>query len=694
MLVNALVWANVPAPGAFPETRRDNVTETIHGAKVVDEYRWLEDGESTETRDWIKAQNQYTDEIIGSLPGRDELSRRITELMRIDHFGMPRVRNGRYFFHKQLADQELSVICLRKGLKGKDTVLIDPHPMSPDHTTRVSIRDLSEDGTLMAYAVREGGQDEVTIKFLDVDKRKDLPDRLPRARYSGPSLKPDKSGCFYVRHEADGPRLYEHRMGTDPADDLKIFGDKYGPGEYMWTNLAEDGRYLLINIWHGSAAMKSEIYYQDVAKNGPIVPIVNDVDARFRGQIVDHYVFLQTNWDAPNGRIFRVDLNNPSRENWSEVIRESSAVIRSFSLAGGRLFVNYTENVRSRLEVFEPDGKHIRGIELPAIGSAWGPYGRWKSNEAFFEFSSFHIPSITYRYDVDKGDKQVWFQADVPVRSDMFEVKQVWYESKDRTKVPMFIVHAKGIKLDGNKATLLTGYGGFNKSRTPSFSTKAALWIQAGGVFAQPNLRGGGEFGEEWHEAGMREKKQNVFDDFIAAAEWLIANGYTNPTKLAISGGSNGGLLVGAALTQRPDLFQAVVCTYPLLDMVRFHKFLVAKYWISEYGSSDDPNQFKYLCAYSPYHRVKAGAEYPAVLFITGDLDTRVDPLHARKMAALLQSATSSDRPVLLRYFTKAGHSGGRPMTKRIDDMADRFSFLFSQLGVTLPPSTPPPSSQ
>jgi prolyl oligopeptidase len=257
MLVNALVWANVPAPGAFPETRRDNVTETIHGAKVVDEYRWLEDGESTETRDWIKAQNQYTDEIIGSLPGRDELSRRITELMRIDHFGMPRVRNGRYFFHKQLADQELSVICLRKGLKGKDTVLIDPHPMSPDHTTRVSIRDLSEDGTLMAYAVREGGQDEVTIKFLDVDKRKDLPDRLPRARYSGPSLKPDKSGCFYVRHESDGPRLYEHRMGTDPADDLKIFGDKYGPGEYMWTNLAEDGRYLLINIWHGSAARLS-----------------------------------------------------------------------------------------------------------------------------------------------------------------------------------------------------------------------------------------------------------------------------------------------------------------------------------------------------------------------------------------------------------------------------------------------------
>ncbi|MHC4476499.1 MAG: prolyl oligopeptidase family protein, partial [Planctomycetota bacterium] len=493
VLANVTGCGGPQSPLAVPKTRCDHVAETIHGVEIVDSYRWLEDAQTTETRQWIKAQNDYTDRIIGSLPGRNELSQRITELMRIDRLGMPRVRNSRYFFHKQSADQELSVICMSKGLDGQDEVLIDPHPMSPDHTTRVSIRDLSEDGTLMAYAVRQGGQDEVTIRFLDVDEGKDLPDRLPRARYFGVSLRPDRSGCFYVRHEADGPRLYEHKMGKDPADEVKIFGDQYGPGKIMWTNLAEDGRYLLITVWHGSAAMKSEIYYQDVAKNGPIVPIVNDVNARFTGQIADDYVFLQTNWDAPNGRIFRVDLNKPSREDWSEVVPQNSAVIRTFSLAGGRLFVNYTENVSSRLEVFEPDGKHIRRIELPAIGSAWGPYGRWKSNEAFFEFSSFHIPSITYRYDVDKGTRDLWFQPDVPVDSEMFEVKQVWYQSKDRTKVPMFIVHAKGIKLDGKNPTLLTGYGGFNNSQTPSFSTKTALWIQAGGVFARPNLRGGGE---------------------------------------------------------------------------------------------------------------------------------------------------------------------------------------------------------
>jgi len=677
----------------LPKTRRDNVEETIHGVKIVDPYRWLEDGQNTETKEWIKVQNQHTQAIIDSLPGREKLRQRITELMRIDHLSMPHVRRGRYFFHKRLANQELSVICLRKGLDGEDTVLIDPHPMSPDHTTIVGMWDISEDGTLMAYTVREGGQDEVTVRFLDVDKLKDLPDRLPKARYTGFSLKPDKSGCFYVRHDANGPRLYYHRMGADSGSDVEIFGKKYGPGKIIWTNLAEDGRYLLITVWHGSAAMKSEIYYQDVANNGPILPVVNDVNARFSGRIVDDHLFLQTNWEAPNGRIFRVDLDNPARERWREVIPAGTAVIRGFSLAGGRLFVNYTDNVSSRVEVFEPDGRHVRGIELPAIGSASGPNGRWKSNEAFFGFSSFHIPSTTYRYDVRKGSKKLWWRADVPIQSRLFEVKQVWYESKDGTKVPMFVVHAKGIKPDGNNPTLLTGYGGFNASLTPGFSITATLWIEAGGVFARPNLRGGGEFGEQWHKAGMRGKKQNVFDDFITAAEWLIANGYTNPAKLAISGGSNGGLLVGAALTQRPDLFRAVVCIYPLLDMVRYHKFLVAKFWVSEYGSSQDPDQFKYLHAYSPYHRVKAGTKYPAVLFITGDLDTRVDPLHARKMAALLQSATTSDRAVLLRYFTKAGHSGGRPMSKRIDDMVDEFSFLFWQLQVTFPTSMPSPAA-
>jgi len=332
--------------------------------------------------------------------------------------------------------------------------------------------------------------------------------------------------------------------------------------------------------------------------------------------------------------------------------------------------------------VFGPEGKHLRDIAFPTLGSVGGVNGRWDSQEAFFSFTSFHIPTTIYRYDVAKGNQEVWARLEVPINSERFEVKQVWYESKDKTKVPMFIVHAKGLKLDGSHPTLLTGYGGFNLSRTPGFSSLAALWVERGGVYAVANLRGGGEFGEEWHKAGMLEKKQNVFDDFLAAAEWLIKNGYTHPSKLAISGGSNGGLLVGAALTQRPDLFQAVVCAYPLLDMIRYHKFLVARFWVPEYGSSENPDQFKYIYAYSPYHHVKPGTKYPAVLFITGDSDTRVDPLHARKMAALLQSATGSDKPMLLHYDTKAGHSGGLPVSKQIDDLTDELSFLFWQLGV------------
>ena len=358
-------------------------------------------------------------------------------------------------------------------------------------------------------------------------------------------------------------------------------------------------------------------------------------------------------------------------------------VIRGFSAAGGKLFVSYLHQVRSLVKVFTPAGKHERDITFPAIGTVSGVGGRWKGREAFFTFSSYHIPTTIYSYQVKSGQQDVWARLPVPVDSDQFELKQVWYESKDKTKVPMFIVHKKGLKLDGANPAFLTGYGGFNLSLTPTFSSTAVLWAERGGVFAVPNLRGGGEFGEAWHRAGMKEKKQNVFDDFIAAAEWLVKNGYTRPERLAISGGSNGGLLVGAALTQRPELFGAVVCSYPLLDMVRFHKFLIARFWVPEYGSADDdPEQFRYIRAYSPYHSVKPGAKYPAVLIITGDSDTRVDPLHGRKMAARLQSATGSGRPVLLHYDTKAGHSGGLPIGKQIEDLTDSLSFLAWQLGI------------
>jgi prolyl oligopeptidase len=671
-------------PGTPPKTRVDNVTETVHGVEITDPYRWLEDRQRPETGEWINAQDEYTNSVISSLPGREKITRRLTELTRIDWVSAPWVRDKRYFFEKRSADQELSVVCMRKAIEGKDEVLIDPHPMSPDQTTSVGIHGVSEDGTVLAYGVREGGEDELAGRLLDVASRKDLPDRLPKARYFGFALKPDMSGFYYARHGAEGSRVYYHAMGADSAADEEIFGKGYGPDKLIFVALSEDGRYLSLTVWHG-AAEKSEIYYQNVAESGPFVPIVNDIDARFEESVGGDYMFLQTNWEAPNWRILRVDLRNPAREHWREIIPESHAVIEGISLAGGKLFVRCLDNVSSRVKVFDPDGRHLRDLALPAIGTVSGVIGRWKRNEAFFGFSSFHIPPTTYRYDVEKDTRDIWWRLEVPIASDMFEVKQVWYKSKDGTRVPMFLVHARGIKLDGANPTVLTGYGGFNASLTPQFSAEATLWVEMGGVFAMPNLRGGGEFGEKWHRAGMLDNKQNVFDDFIAAAEWLIENGYTNPAKLAISGGSNGGLLVGAALTQRPELFRAVVCTYPLLDMVRYHKFLVAAFWLSEYGSSEDPEQFAYLHAYSPYHRVKNGTKYPAVLFITGDADTRVDPLHARKMAALLQAATGSDKPVLLRYHTKAGHSGGQPLSKQIEDTTDELSFLFWQLGVTFP---------
>jgi len=688
-LIVLLSVAAVGSQAPAPKTRTDNVKELLHGVEVVDPYRWLEDQRSPETRAWIAAQNEYSRAIIGALPGREQLRQRLTELMKIDTVSMPEVRNGRYFFAKRLANQDLFVIYMRKGLKGKDKVLIDPHPLSPDRTTSVNLLDASKDGTVIAYGVRQGGEDEIAIELLNVNTGKKLRDQLPRARYFGVSLKPDKSGFYYSRMAADGPRVYYHALGTKPSDDAEIFGKGYGLDKIIRASLSEDGRYLLITVSHGAGAHRAEIYYQDVAKQGPIVPVVTDIAATFVGQVGGDQLFLQTNWEAANGRIFAVELSNPGRAHWREIIPESDAVIRGFSLAGGKLFVSYLKNVRSLVKVFAPDGRYVRDIAFPAIGSVGGVNGRWESNEAFFQFTSFHIPTTIYRYAVQRGSQQVWARLRVPIASEQFEVKQVWYESKDKTKVPMFLVHAKGIKLDSSNPTLLTGYGGFGSSQVPGFSAQAALWVASGGVYAVANLRGGGEFGEGWHQAGMLKNKQNVFDDFIAAAEWLIAHGYTQPAKLAIRGSSNGGLLVGAALTQRPELFQAVVCSYPLLDMVRYHKFLVAQFWIPEYGSAENADEFKYLYAYSPYHQVKPEAKYPAVLFITGDADTRVDPLHARKMAARLQSATTSARPVLLRYDTKSGHSGGRPLSKQIEDLTDELSFLFWQLGVAFETNSP-----
>jgi prolyl oligopeptidase len=480
-----------------------------------------------------------------------------------------------------------------------------------------------------------------------------------------------------------GARLLYHEMGTDVAKDIELFGKQYGPTQIISADVSRDGKWLTIFVSHGSAARKIEVYVKDLANNGPITPIVNDLDATFNGTIENGHLYMTTNWQAPNRRVIDVDLKNPERANWRTIIPEAPFVLNGMRLAGGKLVVNYLENVSTKMRVYDISGKQVREVPIPAMGSASSMVGEWDKDEAFYSYSSYKQPATIYRYQISTGKQEEWARINVPVKTEQIEVKQVWFESKDKTRVPMYIAYKKGLKLDGNNPTYLTAYGGFNSSLTPGFSTFAAYWIEQGGIYAVPNLRGGGEFGEKWHEAGMLERKQNVFDDFIAAAEWLIKNKYTSSQKLAIAGGSNGGLLVGAAMTQRPDLYQAVVCSYPLLDMIRYDRFLVAKFWVPEYGSADKEDQFKYLMAYSPYQNVKQGVKYPAVLFITGDSDTRVAPLHARKMAALMQAMSGSDKPILLHYDTKAGHSGGTPVNKQIEDLTDTLSFLFWQLGMT-----------
>ncbi len=680
----ALLLAAADKP---PQTRRDNVREVIHGITITDPYRWLEDQESPETRAWIDAQNAYSRAMFDAMPGREQLKRRIAELRRVDIIGMPVVRNGLYFFSRRRPDQDLSVLYFRRSLKGKDEVLLDPHPLSADHSVSAFLASVSEDASIAAYVLRRGGQDEVTVAFRSTSTLRDLPDRMPAARYHSVSITPDNRAVYYTRVEKTGPRIYRHRIGQDIATDQLVFGQGLGPEMLARGSLSEDGRYLLIQVSHGvGGATRDEVYYQDLVAGGPTRTVVNDLEAKFNPYIGGNSLYLWTNWKARNWRILSIDLNEPphriaDHDNWREVVPEAKSVIDSFSLAGRRLFVGYLENVVSRVRLFSPEGKHLRDISFPTLGTVTTAFGRWTSDEAFYLFTSYQVPFTIYRYQVSSGNQEVWSRQQVPVDSNRFEVKQVWYLSKDGAKIPMFLVYKTGLKADRYRPVLLTGYGGFSASSTPFFNAQAVVWAERGGIFAEANLRGGGEFGEAWHEAGMLARKQNVFDDFIGAAEWLIKNGYTQPSKISIEGTSNGGLLVGAALTQRPDLFQAVVCRYPLLDMIRYHRFLVARWWVPEYGSSADPEQFKYLFAYSPYHHVKTGMKYPAVLMVSGDADTRVAPLHARKMTALLQASTASNRPIALKYEIKSGHAGGRPLGLMIEDEADELGFLLWQLG-------------
>ena len=669
----------------LPSTRRDNVTETLHGVELTDPYHWLEDQDSSETRSWLDEQIAYTHKTLAGYPDRRKIRDRLAELMKVDSTSQPLSRNGSYYFLRRRADEQQYIIYRRRSLDGPDEPLIDPHIMSADHTSSVGLLDVSHDGCLIAYGVRQGGADEVVIHLRDSTTLEDLPDTLPAALYFGVNITCDNRAFYYSVNTAAGPRVRLHRLGARLEADQEIFGAGLGPDKIGGIGLSEDGKYLLITVYHGSASIKTDLYIADLLAKTPVRPVVDNILARFSAQVAGDDLYMQTNWNAPNGRVFRLNANASSNspDSWKEIVPERpDAILQECALVGGKLFLNYLENVTSSVVIADANGTLLSQAPLPGLGAVSGPIGSWTNPDIFFSFSSFAIPPAIYRYNQKTAVCELWASSGVVFEPESIEVRQVWYASKDGAKVPMFLVHAKNLKMDGERPVYMTGYGGFNLSRTPAFSALAVVWAEQGGIFALPNLRGGGEFGQEWHKAGMLNQKQNVFNDFYAAAEWLINTGCTRAAKLGIAGRSNGGLLVGAAITQRPELFGAVVCGYPLLDMIRYHKFLVAGYWVPEYGSSDDPDQFPFLYAYSPYHHVVPGVKYPAIMFVTGDSDTRVAPLHARKMAALMQANSSPDRPVLLHYDLKSGHSDGKPIDQTVEDTTDEALFLLSNMGV------------
>ncbi len=693
----AIHGGNGVALGPPPAVEVKPVTETIGGHEITDNYRWLEDQTSPETRAYIAAQTEYTESYFAQIkPLRDRLISRLTELSRVDSIGLPSEVHGRFFYSKRLAAENQASIYFRQGLAGPEIKLIDAAALSADGNTSVGIEDISGDGKLLAYSVRHGGADEGLIRFLDVDTREPLTDELPLARYSGFGF--SGKTAYYAKvlpgiNGANGSSaVFMHVMGTPADKDVQVFGGSYkgetfGPLDLIGCSTSENDHWLIVSIAHGVPATREDILLKDLRKpDAHFEPLVYGIDSRFSLDMAGDKMFVRTDYNAPNGKVLRASLGDPTTKSWPVVIPEGKAPIAAVKITGGKMFVGRLADVKSETTIYDLDGKKTGTITYPTIGTGSVVYGRDYSKVGFYVFSSFTVPPTIYRYDIPTGKTAIWDRSKVPFDSDKYEVKQVFYTSKDGTRVPMFIAGRKGLAIDGKAPVLMTGYGGFLISETPSFSAKYAWWMEQGGFFALPNLRGGGEYGEDWHKAGMFEHKQNVFDDWFAAAEYLIANHYTTTPRLAITGRSNGGLLMGASMTQRPDLFGAIHCGYPLLDMSRYQNFLVGRWWTTEYGSAEKPEQAAYILKYSPYQNVRAGVKYPAIQFFTGDSDTRVAPLHARKMAALMQATVMAEpeaerRPVLLHYDVKAGHSAGVSVDQLVRDTADELGFLWNETG-------------
>jgi prolyl oligopeptidase len=687
-----------PAPAApastkdYPATRRDDVVDTIHGARVHDPYRWLEDASKPEVQDWMKAQDAYARERLGKLPGRDALAARLAEVFYFDAVSAPQHRKGRFFFTRKHKDKEKTIVYWKQGEHGAEQVLLDPNTWSADGSSGLKGWWPSWDGKYVAYNKSEHNADETTMYVLEVATGKLSKDTIPGTKYGGASWTPDNHGFYYVWVPepseqvpvADRPGFAElryHALGTDPAKDPVVHEKTGNPQTFLSGYVSMDGHWLFASVQHGWNS--SDWYFKDVrthAKDWTV--LVEGVDANFSIDDFHDVFYVQTNDGAPRYRMFAVDPKQPARAAWKEIVPQTDATLESFSLVGGHLVLGYLRSAASEVEVHDLHGKLVRKMEIPALGTASGMLGLPTEDTAYFSYTSFTDPQVIYKTSIKTGKVDEWARVTLPIDTSKFMTEQVRYKSKDGTEITMFLIRRKDAVKDGKTPTLLTGYGGFNVSETPGFASSRAVWLEHGGMIAIPNLRGGGEYGEDWHRDGMLAKKQNVFDDFIGAAKFLIDSGWTSRDELAISGGSNGGLLMGAAVTQAPELFKAVVCGVPLLDMVRFHLFGSGKTWVPEYGSAEDPEQFKVLFAYSPYHHVKEGAKYPAFLMSSSDHDDRVDPMHARKFAALLQWAQGGDAPVWLRIETNAGHGGADLVKQQVQQSADSYAFLMWQLGM------------
>lgn len=684
----------------YPVTPTTDQVDDFFGTKVADPYRWLEDVDSAATAEWVGAQNKVTFDFLATLPKREAIKQRMLELLNYPRFSLPSKEGGRYFYTYNTGLQNQSPLYVKDSLAAEGRVIIDPNTFAADGTTAITTANASHDGRWLGYGIARAGSDWNEFRVRDLATSEDTGDVVQWVKFSGLSWTKDSKGFFYSRYpepRQDGNQvfselanhtIYYHRLGTPQAEDVLVYARPDEPKWNLSAAVTEDGRYLLIVVNQGTDT-RNRLYYVDLKDpqkpdvQGEVVKLIDVLEADYT-VIGSHgpTLLVQTDLDAPRNKVIAIDLTRPDRANWRTLVPEATAVIDSSSHIGGKLVVNYMQDARSRLARFERDGTPLEDIPLPGIGTVPSISGREDENEMFFNFTSYTYPTTNFRTDVNTGRTEVFQAPKVAFDPDIYETRQIFYTSKDGTKVPMFITHLKGLKRDGSHPTLLYGYGGFNISLQPGFSTSNLAWLELGGIYAVPNLRGGGEYGKDWHQAGTKERKQNVFDDFIAAGEYLIKEGYTSSSKLVLFGGSNGGLLVGAVINQRPDLARVAIPAVGVMDMLRFHKFTIGWAWASDYGSAEDAEGFKYLSAYSPVHNVKPGVDYPAVMVTTADHDDRVHPGHSFKYAAAMQAANPNPKfPTFIRIDVNAGHGAGKPISKQVEEAADRLAFALHFTG-------------